>query len=58
MQDNDLLVKRKRLESLAGQLGRELRDVGGGGTVLSELTHLVHSRVDSRLKYVPLWAAF
>ena len=49
--DSDQLVKRKRLESLAGQLGGELHDGGGGGgAVLTELTHLIHSRADSRLK--------
>ncbi len=48
------MVKRKRLESLTIQLGRELVEGGGGGSVLSELTHLTLSRVDSRLTYV-LW---
>ncbi len=46
-------MKRKRLESLTIQLGRELVEGGGGGSVLSELTHLTLSRVDSRLTYVP-----
>jgi hypothetical protein len=50
LQDSDQLVKRKRLESLAAQLGRELQENGGVGNTLTELIHLVQSRTDSRLK--------
>jgi hypothetical protein len=52
VQDGELLVKRKRMDSLAVQLGRELIDGGGGGAILAEITHLLLSRTDSRLKQV------